>query len=409
MSVNKWRIALLCSIGLALPVAAQEDTPPSEPPAQEAKAPAAEPAPAKSSPDDPALHRWGGWTISLAAWNPTLVGAEEEVATFFSGDVAQPLMLGADARIKETLRVSYHLPKDHGSVVAQYDAMLSDDMIQALTPGVFGFNESRIFPLVAGAFDDGLSDGVFAHAIRRTREFRLEYQNRAFETKWARGTWGIGYRQLAHNRQLEITYYALVPNLPPLIPPAAGADDAARLAPVPDGVAQDSNFSGHGLGASLDVEFPVHRRVSIISGLSIGLVRGTTRSNFSSLTSYYALNSSPDTPLAKQELFDILAAAASCGDSDPPDPNCHEIGDVSQFGIVAPYRASKESQMGQSFDLYLGVQVLAYKGLRVFATWRDVSYVDVGQYVTPTIHGSTERTSLNAAYEGYAVGLSYRF
>jgi hypothetical protein len=65
--------------------------------------------------------------------------------------------------------------------------------------------------------------------------------------------------------------------------------------------------------------------------------------------------------------------------------------------------------LAQSYDVYFGVQVIAYKGLRVFATLRDVSYLNVGEYVVPKPDHSVERTNLNASYEAYSVGLSYRF
>jgi len=38
-----------------------------------------------------------------------------------------------------------------------------------------------------------------------------------------------------------------------------------------------------------------------------------------------------------------------------------------------------------------------------------VSYTNVGEYVVPKPGPSTVATSLNAGYEGYSVGLSWRF
>jgi hypothetical protein len=53
--------------------------------------------------------------------------------------------------------------------------------------------------------------------------------------------------------------------------------------------------------------------------------------------------------------------------------------------------------------------VTAYRGLKIFGTLRDVSYINVGEYVVPTTGFSNTRTSLNAGYEGYTIGLSWRF
>jgi len=398
MSVKTSWLALLCGIAVALPVAAQEEPVPQAPPPAE-KTAVAEPVVAKIPESDPPLHRWGGWTISLAGWNPTLVGAQEEVALTFTDGVAQTLLQDSDARIREILRLGYHLPKDQGSIFLQYEGMYSDDSLQHFTPGVFQTVESRAFPQYLGVFDDGTSDGVFSHALRRTREFRLEYQRQAFNTKRARGTWSAGYRELTHTRSLGITYYAIVPNLPPTIPPVvSGSADPLRLQPLPDGVTQDSNFTGHGLGASFDVEFPVHRIVSIVSGVSVGLVRGTNRNAYSSTSSFYSESTAPDTPLTFEELSTILSTGSQA-----------QIDGVDQRVVVAGLSTNSESQFAQSYDIYLGVSVLAYKGVRVFVTVRDVSYNNVGEYVVPRPDATTESKSLDAGYEGYTVGVSWRF
>ena len=407
MSVKTWPAALLCGIVLAMSAAAQEEPAPKEPPPAEPPAATPQPAPKAEPSFEPPAHRWGGWTISVAAWDPTLVGADETISTVDHGGTAVPLVLDSDARIKETVRVTYHLPNNLGSVLAQYDAMGHEDELQQFTPGDFAFAETRAYPLSLGVFDDGMSDGVAARASRRTHEFRLEFQKTAFESKWAKATWGVGYRDLSHSRQLGITYYAIVANLPPIIPPVGTAADADRLAPRPDGVTQDAQFSGHGLGASFDVEFPVHRRVSIISGLSIGLIRGKADSTNVTTASAYFLGTST-VPMTAEELFAFLSSPPI--DSDPddgvPPPT---VADIHQDTVVTGLASKSNSLMAQSFDIYLGVQVSIWKGLKVFATARDVSYTNVGQYVVPRPGPSTETTSLDTGYEGYNIGLSWRF
>ena len=76
---------------------------------------------------------------------------------------------------------------------------------------------------------------------------------------------------------------------------------------------------------------------------------------------------------------------------------------------VYPSPATRTSSFAQSYDLYLGVQVVAAKGLKVFTTLRDVSYVNVGEYIALDANLGIQTTSLNANYEGYTVGLSWRF
>ena len=420
MSVKTTWVAVLCGLAFWIPVMAQDEPTPKDP------APAAAPAPAETKPapsakqsasaniEDPALHRWGGWTIALSAWDPSLSGADENIATVYAGANPYPLMLGSDARYKETARVTFHLPRDRGAVVAQYDAMYQEDHLNNLTPGQFIFGETRGFNGgLQGVYDDGLSDGVQSDALRRTREFRLEYQNKAFETKWARGTWGVGYREISHERALGVSYFAIVPHLPPLVPPATDNDsDAIRLAPSPDTTSQSSSFTGHGLGASLDVEFPLHPRVSIISGLSIALVPGRAEGIYTSTSYYYNLISAQDVPLTPAQFIEYMTnpsppGTLPPGEGEPPIPPT--IAQIGQASRTTSLNSTASRMLAQCYDVYFGVQVIAYKGLRVFATLRDVSYLNVGEYVVPKAGNSVERTNLNASYEAYTLGISYRF
>jgi hypothetical protein len=287
-------------LALTLPVAAQEDeipkelppapsTPPAETPESTEAAPATPPPKKKMDFGDPPLHRWGGITVSLAAWQPDLVGADEEIATMYPVGNANPLMQGSTPHIRETIGAAYHLPKDVGSIGITYDSMDQSDGVQYLSPGQFIYGETRGYPAALGVFDDGFADGVSTNISRKTREFRLYYSQTAFQNAKAKGTWAAGYRQVSHTRNIDIAYLAIVPNLPPLIPPIVpeGNPAATRLAPFPDRVLQTSNFSGHGLGVSFDLEFPVQERVSIITGLSIGLIRGSVSSAYSSQSSFY--------------------------------------------------------------------------------------------------------------------------
>jgi hypothetical protein len=296
------------------------------------------------------------------------------------------------------VEVTYFFPHDAGAMVAHYDAMYHDDSFSFLTPGVFNFSETRAYPELLGAFDDGLADGVTASALRKTREFRLEYQRKAFESKWARGTWGVGYRQVSHARAMGISYLAIVPNLPPVIPPVVPNNQQDRFAPLPDTVSQTSNFYGHGIGASLNLEFPLHPRVSVISGLAIGLIRGTAGSQYVSTSSFYFSTDAPGVPLTKDELFTILSSGSET-----------QISNVFQQPVVHATLSPGASQMATTYDVYLGLQVMPYRGFRVFATVRDVYYSNVGEYVVPKPGPVNERTSLSAGYEGYVVGLSWRF
>lgn len=408
MRVTTWAAALLCGMALAVPVVAQEDAIPNEVPPSESAPPeeSAEPtpptaAPAKKKMDfgDPPLNRWGGLTISLAAWEPALIGADEELATTYPNGVATPLMEGSSLHIRETAGATYHLLNNAGSIGMTYDSINQNDSVAYLSPGRFGFSETRAYPSVPGVFDDGFADGVAATLDRKTREFRFFYSQTAFENERVKGTWSAGYRQVAHSRNIAISYLAIVSNLPPLIPPAVPTNaDPNRLNPLPDHVVQTANFSGHGLGASLDLEFSVHPRVSVITGLSLGLIRGSASSAYSSQTSFYFQSPLTAVPLTRDQLFTILSTGT-------PD----EISRVSQSLVFAGLSQPATSQFAETLDIYLGFEVRVYRGLKIFATLRDVYYANVGEYVVPRPGSTNVRTSLSAGYEGYVLGLSWRF
>jgi hypothetical protein len=406
MKVTKWPVALLCGMVLALPLAAQEEPVPTEPPppptetkpaATETPEPAEPPKAPKSL--EPPLHRWGGWTLSVAAWQPALVSADEEIASTIEGDTLVPVMAGSSTHIRETVEVAYHFPHDVVALVGHYDAMNQSDVLTNFTPGQFNFLETRGFPFALGAFDDGLADGVESDSLRKTREFRLEFAKKAFESKWVRGVIRGGYRQLSHDRSIEITSHAIVPNLPPAIPPSVpDSEDPLRLQPLPDVVTQRSDFFGRGVGAALDVAFPLHPRFAITTGISIGLIRGDSRSSYASTSSYYFVNGAENVPLTKDQLFAILSTGTEA-----------QIEAVNQAVVTVGTDQRATDQFAVTYDVYVGIEGTVYRGLKLFARLRDVYYANVGEYVVPTASGSNERTSLNAGYEGYNLGISWRF
>lgn len=405
MKVTKWPVALLCGVVLALPLAAQEEPVPSPPPStpptetKPAVTETAEPAKAPKS-TEPELHRWGGFILSVAAWEPALVSADEEIAAMVSGDTLTPVMAGSTSRIRETAEVAYLLPKDAGAIVGHFDSMYQEDVLTDFTPGQFNFLETRGFPFALGAFDDGLADGVESHSVRKTREFRLEFAKKAFESKWARGVIRAGYRQLAHDRGIDITSFAIVPNLPPVIPPAVpDTEDPLRLQPLPDVVAQRSTFFGRGVGAALDVAFPLHPRFAITTGLSIGLIRGDSHSSYQSTSSYYFLNGAETVPLTKDQLFAILS-------NGTPQ---NQIGAVNQAVVIIRTKQQATDVFSVTYDIHVGIEGTVWRGLKLFANLRDVYYSNVGEYVVPRAGGFHDRIPLNAGYEGYNLGLSWRF
>ena len=415
MIAKTWWMAVLCGAALAFPAMAQQgggapdEIPQQAPPETETKEPAAatEPPPKKKSNlEDPPLHRWGGWTISVAAWSPTIIGGNPAIsATQTPSGYFTPVTISTDADLRESWLVAYHLPDDLGSIVGHYDSMNDQDSRFVSTPGDFRYLETLAFPAFRGGFDDGFADAVGAQNMNKTREVRLEYSNVAWSAKHSRATWGAGVRNVDHNEQMQVWYHGLVPNLPSTIPPIIDpAIDPRQFNPRSDTVFIQSDYSGTGAGVSLDVEFTLHPRFSVISGLSLGLIRGKVSTTYKSINWFY--QSAVDGHyIGRQELIDTLQfGPVHCDDTHPL---C--IDAITQEDVFNGYYAPDVSQASQTFDAYVGFQSMVWRGLRVFATFREMYYQNVGASAIPTTDFVISTETKSVGYEGYLLGVSWRF
>jgi hypothetical protein len=405
-------MAVLCGALVALPCAAQEggtkeETPeqaaPAAEPEAEAEKPAAEaekpPAKKKSNLEEEPMHRWGAWSISLAVWDPQQIGVSDEVAVIVPDDQpAYPLRIDPESSWRGSIGAAFHLPKDRGSVVVRYDSMSHESQDDFFSPGQFIYFESQAVGF-RGVFDDGYADGVRTSGLYKTREFRLDYQNTAWSTPRTRGTWSAGVRSIDHSEELELTYFALVPNFPALIPPAVESTaDAAALIPLPDRVRAQSDYSATGAGAALDVEFKFHPRFSIVSGLAVGLLTGDMSSRYKSKTYLYINNAfQPPVILTPEELLAILSTGTA-----------EDIALIEQVQTVSDVYSPNVKHASQTYEAYVGVQSTVWRGLKVFATFRELYYSNVGERLGLSSQGITT-ASKSVGYEGYLVGVSWRF
>ena len=417
MKAKIWWVALLCGAALTWPALAQEGgtqgaPPPTPPPETEkkeapAEAPAAQPK-KKSSLEDPPMHRWGGFTLSFAGWSAQPTGADEQVAVFYpSGQFPRPVTIPFDSNIRQSASAAYHLPNNLGTFLLHYDSMHNTQSIFESTPGQFLYGESLVDSIFAGAFDDGFADTVSGENIVKTRETRIQYQNTAFDSKRVHLTWGAGIVNVDHNEQLNVTYYTLVPNLPALIPPIDDiAHDPLRLQPDPDRVLLQSDFSGTGFSGSLDAEFKFHPRLSVISGLSVGLVRGHTSSIYKSFASFYQ-STLDGHYIDKAELENTLQFGPTACDPENGIVQC--IDAITQVTTFNGYYVPSAPQAAQTFEGYVGVQSMIWRGIRLFATFRELYYQNVGQFAVLHENSSVTTTSKSVGYEGYLLGASWRF
>ena len=405
LSIRRQWAAAACAAMIALSASAQE-TEPAEEPKPETPAPAAEAPPPPPKPKaplgDPPVHRWGGLTLAVDVWGPELANEDYDVAVVNGGEFPRVLSMPSDAATRMHWKVWYHLPKDLGSLRFEYDSMRDEADMQIFDTGNFAYFELLTVPGFGGLSDDGLVDGVTASSTTKTREFRVEYERVVFESPRTRGAFHAGYRNLDHSREFEATYYSLLPAFPPFLPPNFPETfDPTPLFPIPDVARETSDFSGHGLGAGLDVEFKLHPRVSLLTGLTIGAVRGTIDTRYQSETNFYVLHVGEEIfYLDFQDVVDII-------NSDTPTTSpTDQIGQLATANAVA---LRDRSRLAYEIDISMAVQFKIWRSLAATAGLRELAYVDVGAEARPSSGLDLLVKNFTAGYGGYFFGLSYRF
>ena len=421
----RW-VAIACTAMIALSAAAQESEPPAAPPEEpkpEPTAPAAEEPPAPPKPKsplgDPPLHRWGGLTISGDVWAPELSNEDFDVAIYNDGTDTRIISLPRDAATRQHWKVWYHLPNDRGSIRFEYDSMRHEGEASALDPGNFAYGELLALPLLAGLNDDGLADGVQGTAVNKTREFRVEYENVAFDNPKATGLFHLGYRTVDNARQVEASYFALLPTFPPFLPPVFDPNfNPTFLFPIPDTARTTSDFSGSGLGAGFDVEFKLHRRVSLWGSLSLGVLRGKIDTRYESSVSGYFFNDPDDDQEAARQItfaeVQQIIANEQPGSGDG-DLTSRIFQDPTEVRVG--YR--DQSRLAWELDLSITAEVKLWRSLSLNLGLREMVYADVASDLrrgtpvlqpTGTVNFQTvTEEKRTVGYEGYFAGLSYRF
>jgi hypothetical protein len=409
--------AAVCTAMIALSAAAQEPAPSPEPkpetpaPAAAAEAPPAPPK-AKTPLGDPPLHRWGGLTVAVDVWGPSLSNQDYEIAIINAGSDTRIDELAMKDQTREHWKVWYHLPKDMGALRFEYDSMRHEGNVHVFDPGNFVYGELLAFPVFAGLNDDGLADGYSAAATTKTREVRVEYERVVFDTPKTKGSFHIGYRTMDNSREVNANYFALLPAFPPLIPPIYSEDfNPTGLFPVPDTTRMTSDYTGHGLGAGFDVEFKLHQRLSIVGGLSIGALRGGLDTRYAAATSAYYFNDPAGPVLLTFAEVQTLLATDGQGNS-PGDL-------IFQQALTSQIEVRNRARGAYTLDVQMGVQFKIWRSLTGTLGLRELVYADVAADVrtAPPVEQQSGTANFQTVteidrtvgYGGYFLGLSYRF
>jgi hypothetical protein len=305
-------------------------------------------------------------------------------------------------------RGGYKLHKNRGALVVTWYAHEQETELSGVSPGDFIFGEVLPEPTFAGFGNDGLADAFSSSTKTVLRDLRIDFYRTAFNTKRATGKWFVGLRRVKHRREIDTAYYALIPDLPALIPPLYEPPaDGIGLDPQPDTAYMSSYFNGRGLGAGLEVEMPLWKdKLLLEGGLNIAILRGKTDSTYRSRTWYYILEQVGGSTILELPYneFEQVVEEVPLIDS------------IMQLRSEDGLHVDSLPSTAQVMEAELGLRWKAYKGLEWFAGFRSTRYTDVGldlrANAAPTYPGSAvdvSKVNRSATYEGFYTGIAYSY
>lgn len=299
------------------------------------------------------------------------------------------------ANARGRYRAGFRFPRNLGEFIGTYWSQQDFQSLTKIDPANFVYGESQVASFGAGVNDDALADGFVADTRTKTREFRLDFYRDAFESPRVKGRWFVGLRRFDHQRLMDVEYTAIAANLPIVIDPGSG-DTRTDLYPLSDHGSVSSSYSGRGLEAGFDVTLRIHRRFWMETGLAIAAVRGRAVSRHSSLTYVFTETN----PLTSE--VTVLAPPFDDAFNDPA-----RVINIRQVAVGGAFNEASTQLASQMIETYLEFRCRAYKGLEVFAGFRNQHYDNVGRDLGLTFDApAVER---NVGYEGYYAGLAYRY
>ena len=353
----------------------------------------------------------GGLFFELEVWVPQPTGTEYFAATRHdptNSESNELLVVGHGTEQSNRYKAGYILPGGWGTVSGVYFTTSTDSELEESLAGEYIYGEIGVHPLYAGFNNDGLSDSFTATTRTSTRDWHIDFSRTAFRTPRFVGDWSIGWRRVSHIRDMKVAYRALLPELPPLIPPAVDCDPnqgCPDVTPLPDQAQISSTFEGRGLSAGIDLDYYVWRdKVLVETGLNLTLLRGNTTSYYRSDTHAYFIGDDLVNP--PYDRFDEGSNASN----------------VSERTLVVGLDGPSTSASSDVMDLYAGVRWVVFPWFEVFGGFRQTRYTDAGVDLRPKVATDTlddfgwvvlgledvTQVDRSVTYEGFYGGLTFR-
>ena len=378
-----WALVLLLAGGVAY--------------AQDAPAPE---TPSESSEPAAGGDRRGTWQLDVEDWIAQPAGVGFIPAVRMSGDPLYDEALEVEHGTSDGLRyrLGYSLNSGAGELLFTYWSHADDQPWGQLNAGNYNLYATMVAPTYAGVNNDGLSDGVTAQADTSTRDVRLDFARRAFDGPRMRGRWFVGLRWVDHDRVQSAQYLALVSPLPPVLPPLPYKPE---LDPTPDSGAMTSRFSGRGVEAGFELQFPIVKRFQVDAGMAFAVLRGLTDVRYASTTHAYAI---VDGDTVVRILEPPYSEFEQLDESGSP-----LINTIQQIAFTEGVNSQSLSTDASVLETWIGARWNAWRGLDVFAGFRNTRYADAGMEVRRVDGFDFEDERVSVDYEGYFLGVGYRY
>jgi hypothetical protein len=359
---------------------------------------------------EPEIEGLGRIFVELSGWLAQPAGADVTVTVRQDlntglNNAVEAVPFGAESRMR--YRAGYEFRDNLGKIVGTWFATQHEGIQKELTPSVFQFATTNVFPEFPGVFDDGLADGYISSYGLTTRDFRLTYYRDFQRAKRVKARWFAGYRRMSHTRSVDTSYYALAANLPPFLQPISGPNSA--LEPAADRGQSRSELSVRGIEVGLEVDLPIWRdRVWIETGLSVSAMRGKVDTDYESRTHFYAY------PDGDGNL--VYVDPNDSGSFDDPEI----VPLLRQEKADVAVRGNSVATGSGAIEGFLGFRYRAWRNLEVFGGFRSQYFDTVAEDIVPTAATrsddgrrysvtAVERLSRSLTYEGYYLGMSYAF
>jgi hypothetical protein len=226
----------------------------------------------------------GEFFVSVEDWFVLPGNTDYQIATILPSDpyVSESPVISIPFSYDTSLRykIGWKFKDNLGSIAFVYWSFDADEQIMRTDPGNFVFTENLAFPLYAGAYDDGLADGVRGDYDVKAKSLSILFSRSLAQTERVQAHWRIGFRTTNCKLGTYVEYMALVPTLIDPFPPSV-------LVPKNDKVREASEFEALGIETGAAFHFPLAKRVSFGGSMGISLMRGEAEAKYVSSTHYY--------------------------------------------------------------------------------------------------------------------------